>query len=135
MKILSVCKILRLCSDKKVCFTSETTVKTRNRIPISKDEIIDQRTTISNQTSNSTTRSSFRHKQFSEKHEKQLTSKQSKLVAEGKQKQSSWIQTILGKIKIKSRVQNFKIWENSGSCNNFKAKPSASTMINAKCNA
>ena len=29
-------------------------------------------------------------------------------VAEGKQKQSLWIQTILGKIKIKRRVQNFK---------------------------
>ena len=34
--------------------------------------------------------------------------KQSKLVAEGIQKQSSWIQTILGKIKIKRTVQNFK---------------------------
>ena len=34
--------------------------------------------------------------------------KQSKLVAEGIQKQSSWIQTILGKIKIKRRVQNLK---------------------------
>ena len=34
--------------------------------------------------------------------------KQSKIVAEGIQKQSSWIQTILGKIKIKRRVQIFK---------------------------
>ena len=34
--------------------------------------------------------------------------KQSKLVAEGRQKQSAWIQAILGKIKIKRRVQNFK---------------------------
>ena len=39
---------------------------------------------------------------------KQSTSKQSKIVVEGRQQQSSWIQTILGKITIKRRVQNFK---------------------------
>ena len=34
--------------------------------------------------------------------------KRSKLVAKGKQKDSSLIQTILGKIEINKRVQNFK---------------------------
>ena len=35
----------------------------------------------------------------------------------GKTKQSSWIQTILGKIKLKGGSKISKIWENGCSCN------------------
>ena len=35
-------------------------------------------------------------------------------------KQSSWIQTILGKIKLKGGSKISKIWENSCSCNNWR---------------
>ena len=74
-------------------------IKERNHR--SKDNIL-------NPTSFSTTQSNFRHKQFLKSMKAVDLKKQSKLVAEGRQKQSSWIQTILGKIKIKRRVQNFK---------------------------
>ena len=90
----------------KVCFTSVIVEKMRNKLPKTKKEITDQREIFQTKLQIPQPKAVSDISNFL-KSMKTVTLKIVQTCSGGKKNHSSWIQTILGKIKIKRRVQNF----------------------------